>query len=433
MFLMMKWTNWSANESAQLERMERPTSIEEVVQAIQQAREEGKAIRTVGASHSFSPVARPDSIGMTLDGLRGIVSVNEAQQEVTLWAGTYLYEAAPALAQHGFAFENMGDIQAQTVAGAVSTGTHGTGIAFGSLASQVVAWQWVDGLGQVHTHRRGEDDLSEAMHVSLGLLGVLVQLTFRVVPLYSLEVRTYREPIETVLENYQEQIERHRHVEWFYFPGTDLIQVKESNTIPLIAQTKTDKWRHQLKESVIETAGFKLLSEACRKRPSLSHRVIQFSAEHIPVGVNKGYYYEMFPSARKVKFTEVEYAVDLQDVEAIIREIRAYFATRPFYVHFPIEIRTSAGEAGFLSPTQGRPTAYFAFHMYQGMSYEAYFDWVHELMKAYEGRAHFGKMNAHTIETVQALYPNWSSFNEIRQHYDPDDVFVTSGVRLLTN
>jgi FAD/FMN-containing dehydrogenase len=330
---------------------------------------------------------------MSLKYLTGLISYDADAMEAKLWAGTHLFEAVKLLASIDMAFENMGDIQQQTIAGAVSTGTHGTGLRLASLSDQVVAWTWIDGRGDIQHHRRGNDDLSKALSLSLGMLGVLVDVTLRTIPLYSLQVKSYRCSFEEAVASWPTDILANRHLEWFYFPGTDSVQLKESNPIALTKQSIPSKTADFLKNGLIETVGFKAISELCRIRPQLSRKLTQFSSENIPTGTKEGMYHEIFPTPRLVKFTETEYAIPLESFEACMKEIHAFFIAHPFYVHFPIECRVTAGEDAFLSPTQGNDTAFLAFHMYKGMDDGPYFKWIHRLMEKYNGRPHFGKMN----------------------------------------
>ncbi|KAA0965732.1 FAD-binding protein [Sporosarcina sp. ANT_H38] len=422
----VKWTNWSRNVKAAPDYYHFPKSVSDIQDVVNSCRIRGVSLRVTGAAHSFSPIAKPESDAMSLDNLRGLISYDSEAMEVRLWGGTYLHEAAPILAAIGLGFENMGDIQEQTIAGAVSTGTHGTGIALGSLSSQVVAWTWVDGKGEIQYHRRSQDDLSKALSLSLGMLGVLIDVTIKAVPLYSLQMKSYRSTLGNALAEWSSGIRDNRHLEWFYFPGTDTVQVKETNITPLHKQTLQSKTVEFMKNGLIENAGFKVISELCRVKPSMSRMLTTISAKSVPNGSKRGMYYEVFPSPRLVKFIETEYAIPLHAFEACIEEIHGFLRAHPFYVHFPIECRVTAGENAFLSPTQGEETAFLAFHMYKGMDAGPYFKWVHMLMEKYNGRPHFGKVNDLTNEKMRQLYPNLQRFMEIRQQYDPKSVFMTN-------
>lgn len=427
---MMKgkqWSNWAGNVTAKFEHFFTPNSLGELQTIVVRASRENKRIRVIGASHSFSPVAQPEDILISLHELRGLVEVNPDTQEATFWAGTYLYEIGPSLKEYHLALENMGDIQEQTIAGAISTGTHGTGIRLGSVSSQVVKWEWIDGLGHVHIHeRKDHDDLSDALHVSLGLLGVFVKITIKAIPLYSLQVKTFRSTLSEGLTNWEEAIEKLRHLEWFWFPGTDLIQVKEMEAIPPIPQPKFQKTYSKLSKQVIENNAFYLISEICRRNPRKTAWASRFSAKSIPSRTEVGYSYEMFASPRQVKFYEMEYAIPVSHFANCVKELETGLSKHSFHVHFPIECRFVKGETGFLSPNYEQDSAYFAFHMYKGMPYEDYFSWVREVMEKYKGRPHWGKMNNLTYEKARKLYPKWDSFQALREIFDPNGMFLNT-------
>lgn len=426
-----RWRNWAENITAMPTYYHEPKTVQEIQNIVDSCRIRGTSLRVTGAAHSFSAVAQPEDEVLSLQNLRGLISYDPEAMEARMWAGTYLYEAAPLLETIGMAFENMGDIQAQTIAGAISTGTHGTGKAFGSLSNQIIAWTWIDGLGNTHHHRRSDNQLSKALSLSLGLLGVLVDVTIKTIPLYSLQVENTKQLFDDALSQWRTDLEVNRHIEWFYFPGTEKVQVKKTNLIPFERQSKPSKVVDAIKNGLIETAGFKLISEACRLKPQLSRKLTALSANGIPTGITKGVYHEILPTPRLVKFTETEYALPLEMFETVMEEIHTFLRAHPFYVHFPIECRVTAGEDAFLSPTQGVETVFLAFHMYKGMDDGPYFKWVHKLMKKYKGRPHFGKMHNLTANRLKVLYPNMEEFMKVREQLDPHQLFMTEYMKRL--
>ncbi|MHA6261111.1 D-arabinono-1,4-lactone oxidase [Sporosarcina sp. CAU 1771] len=425
------WSNWSRNVTGKPDYFHYPENVGDIQEVVDSCRIRGATLRTVGASHSFSPVAKPDSDAMTLDKLSGLISFDSEVMEARFWAGTHLYTAAPLLESVGMAFENMGDIQEQTIAGAISTGTHGTGLKLGSLSAQVIAWTWVDGKGEIRQHRRADDELSKALSLSLGMMGVLIDVTIRTVPLYSLLVESYRSSFDDAVANWQIELQRNRHLEWFYFPGKDNVQVKKTNMVPLVRQNVKSKTIDFFKNGVVETAAFKVISEICRVQPRMSRKMTALSAKSIPVGTKEGIYHEILPTPRLVRFTETEYAIPLRRFEECLEEIHCFFRAHPFYVHFPIECRVTTGEDAFLSPTQGNKSAFIAFHMYKGMDNGPYFKWVHRLMEKYNGRPHFGKMNDLTNRKLRKLYPDVDRFLAVREESDPNQIFMTDYFKQL--
>ena len=423
------WENWVGYVTATPEEKLTPSSVAELQQIIKQARAAKKRVRVTGAAHSFSGCAKPEEIAVSLHNMRGLIDVDKEAQQATLYAGTYLHEIGTALAKHGFALENMGDVQAQTIAGAVSTATHGTGISLGSVANQVVAWEWVDGKGEVHSHLRGDpetDELGNALHASLGMLGIFTKLTLRVVPLYGLKECNERLEFEQGLASFHQQAANHRHMEWFLFPGTNKLQQKTLTVIPPKPMQRIQKIKDGFDSVFVLNGAFYMLSELARMRPSLTKKVSQISASSIPNTQREGYSYEVFPTPRGVKFNETEYFIKLSDFEACITEINQTLLKDNKNSHFPIEVRTHKGETGMLSPTQGEDCAVLSFHVYKGMDCDPLFNCVYDYMKKWQGRPHWGKVNKLTSAELHQLYPQMVRFLEIRKQYDPDNVFINS-------
>lgn len=419
-----KFSNWAGNQKVKNIEFFEPRKIEDISEILHAVARRRQTIRTIGAGHSFSPVAKPDSEMMTLHHMRGLKSVNIEKRQATFKAGTYLYEVGPILASYGLALENMGDIAEQSIAGAISTGTHGTGVELTSISNQVVAWGIIDGAGNYQYIERDGSDVSEALHISLGLLGVIVEVTFQVYPLYALSYSSNHITIEETLKNAQQIIHANRHAEWFYFPGQEKMQLKTMNQIdePSKKTAVFQKWKDDFMENNI----LQFVSSCCKTYPKASKLVSKLSASGVPTGSKEEYCYDIFPSPRKVKFLEMEYAIPLEHFETVVEEIHYVLKSSPFHVHFPIEIRVAKGETGFLSPTQGNNSAFFAFHMYKGMPHENYFKWAHQLMEKYGARPHLGKLNQLTNETMFEKYANFNQFLNIRESFDPENIFLTS-------
>ena len=421
------WQNWVGYERAQPEQKLMPASVAELQDIIKQARKDKKRVRVTGAAHSFSGCAKPEEIAISLHHMRGLISVDTEAKLATLHAGTYLHEIGEALEAHGLALENMGDVQAQTIAGAASTATHGTGVTLGSIADQVVGWEWVDGRGELHRHQRGNpqtDDLGNALHVSLGMLGVFTKLTLRVVDLYGLQERNEVMDFADGLANFHKNAQSHRHLEWFLFPGTNKLQQKMLSVIEPKPMSHAQKLKDTFDSVVTLNGAFYVLCELARMKPEWSKKVSQISANSIPNTRREGYSYEVFPTPRGVKFNESEYFIKLSDFDACITEVNQILLKDNKHSHFPIEVRTHKGETGMLSPTQGEDCAVLSFHVYKGMDCEPLFKWLYEYMRKWQGRPHWGKVNKLSHIELQNLYPKLNRFLQIRREYDPDNVFM---------
>ena len=423
-----KWQNWTGYVTATPEQKLAPASIEALQQIVKTALQEHKRVRVTGAAHSFSGCARPEEIAVSLHHLRGIDAVDKDAKEVTVFAGTYLHELGDMLREHGFALENMGDIQNQTIAGSICTGTHGTGITLGSLSSQVVAWEWVDGTGVLHKHRRAEDptddELSQALHISLGMLGIFTRLTLKVVDLYGLREESTVLSFDKGLAQFHQATQAHRHMEWFLFPGTNKLQQKTLTMIPPRPMSRWQKVKDAIESKVVLNGAFYLISEIARKNPKYTRQVSQLSANNIPNTVREGYGYEIFPKPRGVVFNETEYFIKLSDFERCISEINAALLEDTKGSHFPIEVRSHKAEIGFLSPTQGQDSIALSFHVYKGIDSEPFFNWVKATMVNWQGRPHWGKVNKLSHDEIADLYPDLPKFLALRKQYDPHNVFM---------
>lgn len=423
-----QWQNWTGYVTAVPEQKLAPQSIEELQQIVKTAVKENKRVRVTGAAHSFSGCAQPEEIAVTLHHMRGIDHVDQGAKEVTLFAGTYLHEIGDLLREHGFALENMGDIQNQTIAGSISTGTHGTGITLGSVSSQVVAWEWVDGTGHVHYHRRQQDtandDLANALHISLGMLGIFTRLTLKVIDLYGLKEESAVYSFDQGLAQFHEATHAHRHMEWFLFPGTNKLQQKTLTVIPPKPMSQMQKFKDGIESKLVLNGAFYLVSELARKNPNYTKKVSQLSANNIPNTVREGYSYEVFPKPRGVVFNESEYFIKLSDFERCITEVNEALLEDTKGSHFPIEVRSHKAEGGFLSPTQGHDSVALSFHVYKGIDSEPFFNWVKAEMTKWQGRPHWGKVNKLSREELLDLYPDLPKFLALREQYDPHNVFM---------
>lgn len=435
MFSLMKWQrsnqwqNWVGYVTAEPEQKLTPASVEELQYIVKQARADNQRVRVTGAAHSFSGCAKPEEIAISLHKMRGLISVDQEEKQATLYAGTYLYEIGEALREYGLALENMGDVQEQSIAGSASTATHGTGLSLGSIANQVVAWEWVDGRGELHRHQRGDaktDELGNALHASLGMLGIFTKLTIQAVDLYGLAERNEVIEFEQGLAQFYDAARNHRHMEWFLFPGTNKLQQKTLSMIEPKAMSAWQKTKDQFDSKVTLNGAFYLLSELARINPKWTKKISQISASSIPNTKREGYSYEVFPTPRGVRFNESEYFIKLKDFEACIVEINSILLQDNKGSHFPIEVRTHKGETGMLSPTQGEDCAVLSFHVYKGMDSEPLFNWLYDYMKKWQGRPHWGKVNKLSAEELHILYPELKRFLEIREQYDPDKVFMNS-------
>lgn len=425
-----KWRNWSGLVQSTPERIVYPESVEQVVAVVNDCRESGKYMRVVGSGHSFTPLVQTDRVLLSLDRMQGVRYVDDDERIAVVWAGTRLKRLGEELFIHGYAQENLGDINEQSIGGAIGTGTHGTGTAFGSLSTQVVGLTIVTGSGDVVECSETENrDWFKAAQVSLGMLGVIVEVKLRVIPAAAMHFSSKRMKLADCLNELDLLSAENRHFEYYWFPHTDVAQVKFMNTTEAPA-SKNSIW-NDFNKLVVENGLFWMLSESCRLFPRLCRSVSRISAKFVPVFEEVGYGHKLFATPRLVKFNEMEYNVPASCMKAVLEEMQACVAERQFAVHFPVECRYVKGDDIWLSPAYGRDSAYIAVHMYKGMPYEEYFAAMESIFRKYGGRPHWGKMHTRQGEDLASLYPYWQDFMNVRAEADPQGVMLNPYLRTL--
>ncbi|MDR0271251.1 D-arabinono-1,4-lactone oxidase [Paenibacillus sp.] len=424
------WKNWSGIVHSTPRHIVYPKSVDEVVSLVHSCASKGRGIRVIGAGHSFTPLVQTEDVLLSLDHLAGVEPVDEISRSVWVWAGTRLRDLSEALYREGFAQENLGDIDTQSIGGAIGTGTHGTGIRFGSLSTQMIEAQVVAASGELLTCSEQQNrDIFKALQVSLGMLGIIVKVRIRVVPLTVLHYRSECFSVEECLGRMAEFRDNHDHFEFFWFPHTDVVQVKrldETDEKP----SESRFWNH-MNQLVMENGLFGLMSTGCRMFPGLCKPVSRLSARFIPTGKDVAYSHQLFTTQRLVRFNEMEYSVPAEKMEEIVSEIRDSVTTHNHAVHFPVECRFVKGDDIWLSPAYGRDSAYIAVHMYKGMNHQVYFRDIEEIFRRHQGRPHWGKMHTRTAKELSSLYPKWDVFQEIRKQLDPIGVFQNDYLRKL--
>ena len=425
-----RWRNWSGSVTCAPREFIAPTSPEELARAVGEIGRSGRRLRVVGSGHSFTPLAQTDDALLRMDQLSGITSFDAERGLVTVLGGTPLKLLGDALLERGVAQENLGDIDVQTITGAISTGTHGTGVRFGNLATQVAALTLVTAAGETLELSPARDpETFKAAQVSLGALGVLASVTLRVVPAKRLRYQTRRERIESLIEHLEQYKAENSHFEFFWFPYTQWAQAKFTNETD--AQPASANLWTEFNRVVLENGVFWAFSEASRLAPALSPAICKASAWGIASTTAVDYSHRLYATPREVRFQEMEYNLPAQHFAAAMAEIEQVISRERFAVNFPVECRFVKGDDIWLSPAYQRDSAYIAVHMYQGMPYRAYFDAIEAIFQRYEGRPHWGKMHTLTAVTLATRYPRWNDFLRVRAALDPHGVFLNDYLRRL--
>ncbi len=424
------WRNWSGSVHSHPREVIMPASIDELAQRVAEISRAGRHLRVVGAGHSFTPLVGTDDALVSLDRMQGIIRADEAAGTVTVLGGTRLFRLGPDLQARGVAQENMGDINQQSIAGAISTGTHGTGAGFGSIATQVEALTLVTANGDVLECSRAQNaEVFDAARVSLGALGVIAAVTLRVVPAKRVRLVTRRERLSHMLEHLEEYKRDNSHFEFYWFPYTDGGQTKFVNETD-DATSGGGLWAN-FNKIVVENGALWVFSKASQLVPPLAPTICKISLAGISPLNEVNDSHRIYATPRMVRFQEMEYSIPADQFTTVMGEVQARITQRRYKVNFPIECRFVRGDDLWLSTAYGRDSAYIAAHVFRGMPYKDYFAGLEEIFTRYGGRPHWGKHHTRDAAYLAAHYPRWADFQRVRAQMDPNGVFLNDYLRGL--
>lgn len=389
------------------------------------AADAGRLVKATGSGHSFTDIACTTGVQVRLSRYRRVLACDLDAGTVTVQAGITIAELSRELARRGLALENVGDIGYQTIAGAISTGTHGTGLRFGGLATQVAGLELVSGDGTVVRCSPEENpSVFAAARLGLGALGVISSVTLRCRPAFNL--RAVEEPLELaeVLARLDELVEVNDHFEFFWVPHTDRCLTKRNNRANG-RPGRTVRMREWGRRAVMENMAFGAACRLGRRRPGLTPRLAPLVA-----GGRRREYLDrsdrVFSSPRWVRFAEMEYSVPRRAAAPVILQVRRLIEESGLRVSFPVEVRFVAADDIALSPAYGEERCFVAVHMYQGQAYEQYFRGVESIMDSVGGRPHWGKLHYQTATTLAPRYPEWEQFQAVRSKLDPAGCFANA-------
>jgi L-gulonolactone oxidase len=375
---------------------------------------------------------------ITLDRYARVLHIDPEQRQVTVQAGIRLYALVEALAQHGLALSNMGSIAAQSVAGALSTGTHGTGLKFGAYDHYVTAMRLITARGDVLelTAQTTPNELAAAK-VSLGSLGIISTVTLQCEPLFNLRAHEAPADFAATLANYQTPLARAEHFRFWWFPHTQRAQAWEANRTTLPADAPKSRWRTWYDDVLIGNR----LSEVATGLTSLQPDWIPAmnrTLEHYLFEKTKTYtnrYDRVLTFLILVKQYVMEYAIPVEHTRTALTQLQTLIAREKFKVHLPVEVRFAPASDAWLSMAHGRTSCYVGVIMYRPFDktvpYEPYFRAVDELMTSFAGRPHWAKMFYRTSADFQRLYPRWSDFQKFRADWDPHGMFMNAALERI--
>ncbi len=418
------WKNWAGDQTCSPANTVQPRDRDELAQAVVAAASAGRKVSVAGSGHSFTDTAMTGDTMIDAGALGGVIDADPSSGLVKVGGGAVLAELNEELHRLGLAMENLGDIDRQTIAGATSTGTHGTGAKLRNISSQVVGAELVLGDGSVRElSAEGDPELLRAARVGIGALGAISALTLRCVPAFTLDRVDTPHPREEVLDSFQERADAHDHFELFTFPYADSALVLERNRTDAVPRPR-GKTAAFLNDVVLENWALEAISAAGklfpRGIPSFSRLAAWLASGSRSIDRSD----QIFANERRVRFTEMEYGVPRESGPEAVRRVIEWVRSNRYPVFFPIEVRVTAADDALISPSHERDTTYIAVHQYRGMEWRPYFEAVEEIMSDYAGRPHWGKRHFLTAATLSERYPRWSDFQAARDELDPSRVFT---------
>lgn len=420
-----QWRNWAGDQRCTPARIECPTSATELAAAVERAGADGLEIRAVGCGHSFTGIALTDGLMLDLSRMNRVLGYDSASGEIKVEPGIGLGALGELLWSRGRSLENLGDIDRQSLAGAVSTATHGTGTGFRNISSQVEALELLTADGSLVGIDGSDPAALSAARVGLGALGIIASVTLRTVPAFTIHRVDSPLPFAETLAGIEELADAADHFEFFIFPHTDVARLRtsERSTRPPRPRGRVSAY---VNDVLLENHLFNALTLYGRYRPQAIPRLSRFAASQFARSEITDRSHRAFANQRRVRFTEMEYGIPRQHAAEAVARVKEIAESSDLDVSFPIEVRFSAADEALLSTAEGRDTCYVAVHMFKGMPWEPYFRRVEELMDGYGGRPHWGKRHFQSAETLAPRYPGWDRFQDVRARLDPEGRFANS-------
>lgn len=422
----MTWSNWAGNVTATPARYAEPHSADQVVDAVQQAARRAERIRVVGAGHSFTPLCATDGTLLRLANLSGIITVDRARQRVRVAAGTALHALNPDLEALGLALPNLGDIDRQGIAGAIATGTHGTGIRHQGIASAVMGLTLVLADGSVVAVDDSHDaELFHAARVGLGAFGIVTEVELQCVPAFRLRALESPGRLDEVIDGYEQLVREFDHVDFHWFPHTDRVLLKRNSRVATDDPGQPQPaWREWFDEQLLSNTVYEGLNRVASARPRIVPRLNRLSSRVLGAKEYTDTSWKIFCTSRDVRFRESEYAVPRTSLPAVITALRTWIDTHDVALPFPVEVRSTGADDVWLSTAYERENAYVAVHQYHRMDDGGVFAAFEAIVREHEGRPHWGKLHTLGAEDLSQLYPRFGDAQRVRDRVDPDRRFT---------
>ena len=424
------WQNWAGTFSVTPARVVSPRTAEQVADEVHRAVADNLSVKAVGAGHSFTDIALTRGVMIDPSLLTGIISADRHTGLVTVAAGTTLRELNIALWKMGLSLSSLGDIDDQTISGAISTGTHGTGRAFGGLATQVRGLQLVTADGELlDCSAERHPEIFGAARVGLGALGIITAVTLQCEPAFLLQAVEAPADYDDLLEVLG-VLEASDHFEFYWFPHTRRVLTKTYTRMPIDTQPKPlGRLKGWLDDEFLATTVFGGLNRLTTTRPGLVRSANRFAARTITARAYTDRAYKVFTSPRRVVYRGMEYGVPRKSLAYVLDEIDSWMRRSDERVSFPVQVRLAAADNIPLSTAYARDSAYVAVRQYHRRPYDKYFLAVEGIARTVQGRPHWGKLHYRSADDLAPVYPRFADFVQLRDRLDPERRFSNDYLR----
>jgi L-gulonolactone oxidase len=424
------WRNWVGNQSCRPQSFHRPKREEDLIALVRRAGQEGKRIKVVGAGHSWTPLALCDDHLATLDDYARVLHVDAEQRRVKVQAGIRLEALSGAMRSAGLAFPVLGTVKFQSIAGAVSTATHGTGLKFGSVSSLVVELELITASGDVMRCSREENaDLFAAARCGLGVLGLISTVTLQCEPAFRLRSVERRADLAATLHDLDRLLESNDHFKLWWFPHTQTCLTFEQNrTADACSRSALQRWWSDI---AVRNGLVQPLMLASIAAPRITPAAVRFFTGLTPRRVEfVDHSAEVFYHPTYIRHWETEYSIPREHAAAAVERLTRWVNShRSLRVNMPVDVRFVRGEDIWLSPASGRDSVYLGVLQHRRLPYEEYFRGFEDLMDEYGGRPHWGKMHTKSAVQLKKLYPRFDDFLSLRERLDPGGMFLNGHLK----
>ena len=422
------WTNWAGAQTCNPDLILRPSGLAELAEVVGTAAARGGQVTVAASGHSFSGAALTDDVMIDAGNFSGVIEADRSSGLVKVGGGTVLSDLNRELDRLGLAMPNLGDIDTQTISGAISTGTHGTGADLPNISAQVVAIDLLTADGELQRLTADTPKKLRAARIAVGSLGVITAVTLKTVPAFNLHRIDSPMPLDEVLADFHELAAANTHFEFFIFPYTrKALTIRRNRTSrPAAPRSKVESY---LSDVVFENGIGDVVLRWSGRIPASIPKIARFSGSAMNQAERVDVSHRVFANYRTIRFNEMEYALPREAGPEALSRVLDLIETQRFPMGMPIECRVVAPDDALLSPAFDRPTTYIAIHQYRGMEFAPYFEAIEEIFDSYGGRPHWGKRNTQTAATLAPRYPEWDKFQEVRKKFDPDRVFSNEYVQ----